>query len=79
MSPLGLYISNWLANGPGLIQGSSPDDLWAKAHLASGLEHHATQQEFIDALDRAGYRAQPRRFRGENVWVLALPEKFKGM
>ena len=79
MSPLGLYISNWLATGPGLIQGDSPDALWASALDASGLGHHVDADGFREALDRAGYVLQIRTLAGTTTYILSLPDKFKGL
>jgi hypothetical protein len=79
LSPLGLYISNWLATGPGLIQGDSLDALWDKAHAESGLEHHVDVDGFREALNRAGYVPQTRTLAGTTTYVLVLPDGFRGM
>jgi hypothetical protein len=77
LSPLGQFISNWLQTGPGLIVGDTLEDMWAAAHAASGLQGYSVE-DFKKAIDRAGYRPQPRKRSGAQAWALALPEKFKG-
>ena len=76
MSPLGQYLSNWLQSGPGMFTGATADEALAKAHTLSGLHPRLTLVEFKEALDRVGYKPIHRTIT--NVWVLALPEKFKG-
>jgi hypothetical protein len=69
-SAIGQAVANWLHTCPGPHYGTSEDALWTGVHYASGLQHTIPRDEFIAAMDRAGYRPVERRGR----WALLLPE-----
>lgn len=75
MSPLGQRISDWLKSFPGLIEGDTMEELFAKAHKMAKLEATTVSPDDLRAaLDRVGYIP---RARGDKL-VLVLPEKPSG-
>lgn len=80
MSPLGAAISAWLSTAPGMIVAGTPDAVIGSANAKfskiSGV--NITSSEFEAALDRAGYRPQPRKRAGSDDgacdWSINLPE-----
>lgn len=81
MSPLGAAISAWLSTGPGMFVAGTSDAALEKAKAAFIGRSTSVQislEDFRDALDRAGYRVQPRKRAGSDDgacdWSINLPE-----
>lgn len=77
MSPLGGCIADWLKKRPGPFSGATEQAAFDAAYEKWPSKSKFTVEEFIAALDRAGYRAVERRAHSQgnsSYFLLCLPE-----